>query len=334
VLEKMRLIAGLRYEENSMSVLQILDQRGVDNREDGFESEEVLPALQLVYEFTHEMQVRLSYGRTLALPSFKELSPVEILDPFLGDVYQGNPDLKPSLIDNVDLRWEMFLEDGQLLAVSLFYKDMSNPIEVSYFFGDDVNGDGVIDDQDEQPFTRGNIVPRNAEEGKVYGIELEARYHLGNLVEWLEYINIGGNLSVIESEVSVPEIDVQIYGISDTRDFMGLSGFLANLDLSYNQPDWGTNITLSYNYTGERLALVNTTNVGLGNIFEKGVSRLNFIVSQDLGEAWTIKFTASNLLDPTFERYYAVDAEAGGGERIFSKYQRGRTFSLSLTYRF
>ena len=42
----------------------------------------------------------------------------------------GNPDLQRTLIDNLDLRWELYPSTSELVSVSAFYKNFTNPIEL------------------------------------------------------------------------------------------------------------------------------------------------------------------------------------------------------------
>ena len=50
--------------------------------------------------------LRLSYSKTTARPSFKEVSIAEIYDPLSNMTFNGNIELKPSYIDNIDIRYE------------------------------------------------------------------------------------------------------------------------------------------------------------------------------------------------------------------------------------
>ena len=54
--------------------------------------------------------LRLSYSRTTARPSFKEASKSQIFDPITNRLFIGNIDLDPSYINNFDVRAEFFGE--------------------------------------------------------------------------------------------------------------------------------------------------------------------------------------------------------------------------------
>ena len=83
-----------------------------------------------------DQNIRFSFSKTIARPSFKELSYAQILDPvsnriFNGSFFKYNDEngnvvwdgkLKETHINNLDLRWEFFLNRGQLFSASVFYK--------------------------------------------------------------------------------------------------------------------------------------------------------------------------------------------------------------------
>src|SRR3546814_12963356 len=76
---------------------------------------------------------RASYARTTARPSFKELSVVQISDPLTGLRFLGNLELVPTYIDNMDIRYELYGERSQMLAISGFYKYFKNPLELQAY---------------------------------------------------------------------------------------------------------------------------------------------------------------------------------------------------------
>jgi outer membrane receptor protein involved in Fe transport len=155
VTRRLRAIGGVRIETTDMLV-----RSGDPTRRQGLlDLRDTLPSLNLVYELQPKMNLRAAFGRTLARPNFRELAPYETFE-FVGDfVYIGNPDLKRTLIDNYDLRWEWFTGPGRIVAVSAFLKEMKNPIEKAIFAPT-----GVIINQ-------GEIQYQNPEKGRVYGAE-------------------------------------------------------------------------------------------------------------------------------------------------------------------
>jgi len=124
-IKKLRIITGARLETTSIKTqsLDTAQAEGLLDRTD------ILPALSLKYEINHKNNLRFSGSRTLARPTFRELAPFANFDFEDGFVYVGNTELDRTLIDNIDLRWEMFPKSGEIISVSAFYKKFHSPIE-------------------------------------------------------------------------------------------------------------------------------------------------------------------------------------------------------------
>src|SRR5690606_31527450 len=94
------------------------------------------PSLNLIYAITDQKNLRFSYSRTIARPSFKEASYAQIFDPLTGRTFIGgfsddvdqvsgevfwDGNLTSTKVDNFDLRWEAFQAKGQTLSFGAFY---------------------------------------------------------------------------------------------------------------------------------------------------------------------------------------------------------------------
>ena len=94
---------------------------------------DLFPSANFIYQLSEDANLRTSYSRTTARPSFKEASIAEIYDPLSNMTFIGNIDIKPSYIQNLDLRYEFFGKNAQLFALSGFYKAFKDPIEITYY---------------------------------------------------------------------------------------------------------------------------------------------------------------------------------------------------------
>ena len=310
-----RSVFGARYESTKM-VATPVEVPGLNPRVGEVDESSVLPAFNLTFAQNAKTNWRFAYGSTIARPTYKELTDIRYEDVFTNDVYVGNPDIELTEIDNLDLRWEWFPAKGETVAVSAFYKDMDNPIEVLF-------APGV-----------GSIQPQNVDSGEVYGIEMEFRRNLGFISEAWERWSVGGNLTFIESEVTIPDAEYVLLqaanpNASRTRELLGQSPYVFNADVNYTRDDWGTSATLSYNVVGERLDLV--VFGPLPDVYEQPAPDLTFVLTQKLGRNWRLKFAAKNLINPDREKIISIP---NGDDLIYSRYTTGRTFSLSATYLF
>ncbi|MCC5022025.1 MAG: TonB-dependent receptor [Candidatus Synoicihabitans palmerolidicus] len=261
-----RAIAGARYEKTEI-VTTPAEVPGLTPQTGIIDDSNVLPAINFVYAQNKRMNWWVAYGRTIARPTYKELTNIRYDDVFTGDTYLGNANLDLTVIDNFDLRWEWFPSKGQTVAVSAFYKDMTNPSEVLF-----------------QPAV-GSIQPQNVEQGTVYGIEMEFRRDLDFISAAFARWSLGGNLTFIESEVTIPESEMALLravdpGVSDKRELLGQFPYVFNADINYTRDEWGTSATLSYNVVGERLDLV--VFGPLPDVYEQPSPSLNFVFSQSL----------------------------------------------------
>ncbi len=312
--KKLQMIAGLRVEKTEMETIPAKD--AIRNPADGLIDEtSYLPAINFVYRLSENSNLRAAYGWTIARPTYRELAEIRIEDVFINEVYTGNAALELTNIDNFDFRWEWYPNPGDVIAVGLFYKYMFDPIEVLIV-----------------PRT-GSITPQNVEEGEVYGMEFEFRRSLEFLSPRLENFSIGANFSLIESQVSIPAPELESIRLldpdaADTRDLLGQSPYLVNFDTTYSNSGTGTSLTLSFNVAGERLSLV--TDGALPDVYEQPAPLLNLIFSQRIGNRWTLNLNARNLLDP--DKKKTIDFH--GQELIYESYNRGRSFSIGLSYMF
>ncbi len=312
-LENWRMILGARKEDAKIA-LQSFNFRGDPNSNDGnLSNDDWLPAFHIVREISGNQNIRLAFSKTLARPNFRELSPFGSFDNAGGEVFIGNPELVRSRIQNLDLRYEWFMDEGQLLATSAFYKKMDDPIESA--------------------FSEGQLTFANVEEATLYGLELEYRKKLPILRGENSSLTFGSNLTFTESEVNRTEQDLirkrlRDPDISATRELQGQSAIVGNANLFWEQMKWGSSLSLVYNYTGERLYSVSDGD--LSDIFEDPTHSLDFIYSQRLKNNFSMRLSFSNLLDED-KRKFLDDPD---GELIYSLNGSGRSVSLSFTKRF
>jgi TonB-dependent receptor len=263
------------------------------------------------------MNVRLAYGRTIALPSFREFSPFQSFS-FIGDfTVEGNADLNRTTVNNLDLRWEWFPRPGELLSASIYYKDFNNAIERTF---------------DTESVDQGIITFTNRDNATVYGIELEAQKRLGGLASWLEYFQVGGNLTLTQSEIDRTQEVIDLISQfrddpSTTRQLQGQSPYIVNLSAGYNNPESGTSVNVFFNRFGDRIQTVSANGV---DIFERGRSSLDVNASQQILQGVEVSLSVSNVLN-TDE---VVSQTFRGTEFINDERPLGRTVSVGISYRY
>lgn len=240
-----------------------------------------LPGATLVYELPHQMFLRAAYGMTVARPQFRELASFSYYDFARRRNINGNPDLVSTVIQNVDLRFEWFPSDLEVLAVSLYYKKFTDPIERV------LQSSGSTD-----------LTFANAAGAYNYGIELEARVGLDRIHRSLRWFSLNGNLALIKSRVEL-DGNAAMQAANPNRPMYYQSPYVANLSLRFDHPDSGVQATLIYNVVGPRIS-----DVGLRegsaiqpDIYEQQFNSLDFNATWQINDPWQLRFGAKNLLN-------------------------------------
>lgn len=281
-----------------------------------------LRSVGLVYDLSPEMKVRGTWSQTIARPTFLELAPVTTYDFVAGESFVGNRDLRISHIVNTDLRWEWFPKPGEVLAASLFHKEIEDPIEIESFsyIGEDY------------------LLAVNYPEGTVQGWEVEARKSLDFLPDVFRCLSVGANYTSIDAQVEVPERveeNLNRFGVGDitlgqsARDMEGQPDFLWNANLLFDIKSWGTSAGLFYSVRGDVLksgAAVGSSGA-TPNIYLKEVATVNFSFSQEFFENWKFTFQAKNLIDPWVDEVYRAP---DGTELLRRRYREGVSYSFQL----
>lgn len=311
VTNALRLIGGARRESTKLDVRS----RDPKRRAGLLDNNDTLPSVSLIYSLSEKMNLRVAATKTIARPNFREIADYTSFE-FVGDfVYIGNPDLRRTTIKNYDVRWEWFPRRGEILAVSLFHKQMTDPIERGVF--------SVVNS--------GELQFQNAPRGEVRGVEIEARKNLAFLSERLRGFSGGFNFTLVESKVDITAAElafIRFYepNASATRELTGQSPYITNVDLTYHHARWGTTVSVYYHVFGERLSQVSPP--GTPNIFEQPAPTLDFIWNQKIRDRWKVSFSAKNLLDGAAEETYTYR----GIDYLRSSHRRGTTTSLGVTY--
>jgi TonB-dependent receptor len=280
---------------------------------------DVLPALGVKLSPVENLNLRLNWSKTVARPTFKELMPVEFKESAGAATYFGNPRLKMSEIENYDARLEFMPSAGQVWSASYFHKKLTDPIDTRAYTG----------------YVEGElfITPVNYPEGRIDGVELEVRQHLGEWIGWTKGLTIGANAALMDSEVTRPQAEyesVKAFGGRRTRRMAGQPDHLLGLSLMYEIEDWGTSLGLFFTRRGDALVSGDSVNGDryIPMIFENTVDTLDFSLSQKFWDHWNLGFRVKNILDPDIEQEYRLEKS---GEALRSSYKLGREYSLSLS---
>ena len=323
VSEKLKAVVGLRAElfsaiytgQNQAATEIFVDEKIIDKLD-------LFPSANFIYSLNDNSNLRVSYSRTTARPSFKEASKSQIFDPITNRLFIGNIDLEPSYISNFDIRTEFFGENSEMFAISGFYKDFKDPIELTFYES--------APDQ---------LTPRNLGNASVFGIEFEFRKSLGFLLNSLENLKFNINASYIESDLTMFEDEYNRRvnaardgeSIEKSRELQGQSPYLINAGLNYSDSEIGLQTGLFFNVQGETLEVVGTGIVP--DVYTVPFNSLNFTFNKKLGEEKksTVDIKVSNILNSkrksVYQSYKASD-------KTFTQFNPGTEFSVGYNYNF
>ena len=136
---KFRLQAGVRFDETNTDFTThhidatVIDPNGNPLITPFHQSSSyfnALPSVQLQYQIERNTNLRANYSLGISRPNIGDLVPTKIVDPNASpkSVTLGNPDLKPTKSNNVDLLVEHFFQPLGILQAGFFFKELSNPI--------------------------------------------------------------------------------------------------------------------------------------------------------------------------------------------------------------
>lgn len=296
------------------------------------EAFDLFPSVNLIYAINDQQNLRLSGTKTIARPSFKELSYAQIIDPLTNRIFNGSlftygdwdGQLTETRIQNYDLRWESFMTRNQLFSVSAFYKRFDNPIE-------------LVRIPEQQTSTE--FQPRNVGDGQVIGLEFEVRKNLEFISPKLENFGINANVTIVQSSIDMSDAEYRARKnyekigetIGRTRQMAGQSPYVINAGLSYQSYENGINAGVFYNVKGETLYIVGG---GLfPDIYFQPFHSLNasFVKKFGKNDATAIDIRVNNILNDNVEIFYqSFEAES----QVFSRLNPGRAISVGISHNF
>ncbi len=336
--KKWLFVPGIRVESFDQSIAYDVINLGNNGNSSRSAYENFfLPSINVRYALTEEQNLRFSASRTVSLPEFKETAPFVYID--VTNRIGGNPDLlgsdDPTFINvsdvaysnvlNFDVKYEWFFGKGEIFSVSAFAKQISDP----------VNRVVAFDATGTQRYFR------TGEQADVYGVEIEVRKNLLQDKDDNTLLSAGLNTTFMHTEQDLFDVIQGTYSVNfrnSTEQLQGASPFIMNADISYS-PTFGSykpTGNLVFSYFSDRIDALGSGQ--LGNIIEKSVPTLDFIMKNEITENFEINFSIRNLLNPKIKYI----RETSGGDVLVtstngkgvSNYDRGRNIGVQLKYNF
>ena len=254
--EQWRVLAGLRYEDTEYDNHSVLVDRDedvlIENRYQNRFSH-WLPSLHASYAFNDDWRVLTAAYRSLARPDIQATNGLDSIRSRRDEIRlsRSNPDIDPTIVDNVDLSVEYLLDTDTALSVAFFHKDVSD-----YILETD-----TTQTQEDGPDL--NLIQyENIGHGHIRGIELNlTKNRFDFLPAFLQGFGVSANATWSDAELNYPGISntdpnggssANRDGPQQQIDFLpGQTDFTANVLMFYRFWDSRGEWRVGYNYTGE-----------------------------------------------------------------------------------
>lgn len=130
--ERWNLVAGLRVEASVQNTdyKKGSDASDLPFRRNTLKGIDFLPGATLKYLLTEKSNLLFAASRTISRPLFTEVAPFRYNNAAATAERQGNPGLINTSNYNVDLKYEIYPNPGEIMAFSVFGKYLKDPIEM------------------------------------------------------------------------------------------------------------------------------------------------------------------------------------------------------------
>ncbi|MDX9772166.1 MAG: TonB-dependent receptor [Bacteroidales bacterium] len=281
----------------------------------------LFPSANFAFNLKENSILRFTYGMSVNRPEFREMAPFYYVDFNQNAGIYGNVNIKQAYIHNFDVRYEIYPGNNETFNIGLFFKNFTNPIEVS------IRGNNPTQ------FSFDNISSAYS-----FGLETEARRSLGFISSRLENFTTVINLALIKSSVAFD------------RPLQGQSPYIINIGLFYQEQEKGFMASIVYNRIGKRIIAVGRPSPNewesIPDIYEMPRDEMDIAVSKQIGRRIEIKAGIKDLLgeEQVYQQKvkHVVDMSYYGGDgmKAFDRTQNtkafypGRQYTLGLSYKF
>ena len=326
--EKWLFVPGVRLESIEQKIaFNVINLGNLGNSEITSKQTFVLPTLNVKYALSEDANLRFSASQTVSIPEFKEVAPFVYED--ISTRMGGNPDLLEkgySKIWNLDLKYEWFFSKSEILSVAAFTKEIKDPVNL--VVGADATGT-------QRYF-------RTGDKANVYGLEVEIRKNILTDDNDDTKLSAGLNATYMHTEQDLyRSIDGKFYDVSfqeSDETLQGASPLILNADINYS-PTFGNykpTANLVFSYFSNRIDALGSGQ--LGNIIEKGVPSLDFILKNKVKENFEINLGVKNILNTNIDYYREtvlgdISVNSANGKGV-TDYKRGIDLNLQLKYKF
>lgn len=286
---KLGVLAGVRIEATRATYRGEIYDSDTDSNTPGVATDSytnAFPTLQLRYQLMPMLIGRIAFSTAIARPGFDQITPGASVSVSSASVTVGNPQLKPTIGNNLDLTLGYYPGHGQIAEVDFFGKKFSNyillsqQIAPSYDFPGLVGVPTVVDSYANGP-------------AHAYGVEAQYQQQFLSLPAPFNGFGVNANATVVQSEATLhPAFDGQP---AESGAMPSTAKLTWNATLFYERDP--LELRLAADYVGQNLFGFGAV---VGNQFDDFSSprlTMDFGSSYQITHAVQLYFDAKNLLN-------------------------------------
>ena len=252
------------------------------------------PSIHFAYDLTANLKARASWSTSYGRPTLAQVVAAPTASDAARTVTLGNPDLKPQLGKNIDLKLEYYYSGTGMVSVRGYKKDISDYIGASGRSGELV---GAGTDNGFEGLYEGYeiIQARNLGTATYKGLEFDFRQRLTFLPGAFKGLTVRANYTYLKSEGNFGGT----VGFSTNQ----IAGFIPkayNVGLLYTYKKFGASFDMNYT---DSWAVVNATPGSAANRFREPWRVMNAGVNYAIFRDTTLFMNVSNLAQEGRQEY-------------------------------
>lgn len=322
---KLNVLAGVRYEKADVETAtffrartttiaaqpdHVLRAAGDFNRQTtqgGYTKS--FPGIHLAYDVTPNLKARASWSNSYSRPDLLQLVPGVTVSDANQTVTIGNPDLKPQLADNIDLKLEYYFKQNGRFSVTAYRKNVTDYIPSGLNFAGTDTVPSTPDNGFDGLYGGYRIIePQNIGKLRLQGVEAEFVQRLNFLPGALKGLTIRANYTYLEADGNFFFSTTQTAPIQrKTREIPGLVPHSGNLGLQYAYGKFGASFDVNYSgeYNDGVLATLNLNTPQFLQLFiyRKSLTTMNAGVTYRIRPDATLYLNAVNFTSEGPNRY-------------------------------
>lgn len=246
------VVAGVRLEQTDVNLRGNFFEEGVETitpREVELSYTDILPSVNLRYDFTDRITARGAYYAAVVRPSFGDMAPTAFLNDDRDEIELGNPNLDAYDADNFDVGIEFYPTNLSVISIGAFYKSIDNAIFPAEFDIEDVPSDIDLSFLPAATLATLDEVNTfiNVGKSEIFGVEINYVQNLGDLSDALDGFLFSTNLTLTDSKATLPDDGDGVREVP----FLKQSNTVWNIALAYEKGP--LDLRVSGNYRGDYL---------------------------------------------------------------------------------